>query len=72
VAIITLPAYDIVKKKDNKFVWVEAAHDIQSAKKRVSELSRHSDGEFVIFNEHTLEVVATFETPISFGPTVNM
>ena len=65
MAIITLPAYDIVKKKDNDFVWVEAAHDIQSAKKRVSELSRHSDAEFVIFNEHTLQVVATFETPIN-------
>jgi predicted kinase len=61
-----LPAYDIVKKEANNFVWVEAAHDIQSARKRVSELSRHSDAEFVIFNEHTLQVVATFETPISF------
>ena len=61
-----IPAYDIVKKEDNNFVWVEAAHDIQSAKKRVYELSRHSDAEFVIFNEHTLQVVATFETPISF------
>jgi hypothetical protein len=51
---------------DSSFVWVEAAHDIQSAKKRVYELSRHSDAEFVIFNEHTLQVVATFETPIGF------
>src|SRR6266853_6608731 len=65
VAIMTLPTYDIVKKQDNNFVWVEAAHDIQSATKRVNELSRHSDAEFVIFNEHTLQVVATFETPIS-------
>jgi hypothetical protein len=64
--IMTLPAYDIMKKEDNNFVWVEAAHDIQSAKKRISELSRHSDAEFVIFDEHTLQVVATFETPISF------
>ena len=55
-----LPAYDIVKKEDDNFVWVEAAHDIQSAKKRVNELSRHSNAEFVIFNEHTLQVVATF------------
>jgi hypothetical protein len=30
-----IPAYDIVKKEDNNFVWVEAAHEIQSAKKRV-------------------------------------
>jgi hypothetical protein len=66
VTIMTLPTYDIVKKEDNNFVWVEAVHDIQSAKKRVYELSRHSDAEFVIFNEHTLQVVATFETPVSF------
>ena len=59
VTIMTLPAYDILKKNDNNFVWVDAAHDIQSAKKRVNELSRHTDAEFVIFNEHTLQVVAT-------------
>jgi hypothetical protein len=58
VLTMTLPTYDIVKKQDNNFVWVEAAHDIQSAKKRVNELSRHTDAEFVIFNEHTLQVVA--------------
>jgi hypothetical protein len=55
-----------LRKEDNNFVWVEAADDIQSAKKRVYELSRHSDVEFVILNEHTLQVVATFETAISF------
>ena len=60
MTIMNLPAYDIVKKEDDTFVWVEAAHDIQSAKKRVNELSRHSNAEFVIFNEHTLQVVATF------------
>ena len=60
----TLCPYDIVKKEANNFVWVEAARDIQSAKKRVHELARHSDDEFVIFNEHTLQVIETFETPI--------
>jgi hypothetical protein len=66
VAIVTVPSYDIVKKEDNNFMWVEAAHDIESAKKRVDELSRQSDAEFVIFNEDTLQVVATVETPVSF------
>ena len=65
VTIGAFPTYDIVKKEGNSFVWVEAAHDIQSARKRVNELSRHGEAEFVIFNEHTLQVVATFETPIS-------
>jgi hypothetical protein len=64
VTIMTLPPYDIVMKEGKNFVWVEAAHDIHSAKKRVYELSRHSDAEFVIFNERTLQVVATFDTPI--------
>jgi hypothetical protein len=63
---MTLPSYDIVKKEDNNFVWVEASHDIQAAKNRVYELSRHSDAEFVIFNERTLQVVAAVETPIGF------
>ena len=63
MTIRTFPTYDIVKKEGNNFVWVEAAHDIQSAKKRVDELSRQSDAEFVIFNERTLQVVATFDTP---------
>jgi hypothetical protein len=54
-----------VKKEGNNFVWVEAAHDIQSAKNRVYELSRDSDAQFVIFNEHTLQVVNTFETSTS-------
>ena len=63
---MTLPAYDIVMKEDNNFVWVDAAHDIQSAKKRVSELSQNSDAEFVIFNEHTLQVVTTLRYPSAF------
>jgi hypothetical protein len=62
-----IPAYDILKKEDNNFVWVEAAHDIQSAKKRVYELSRDIDAEFVIFNEHTLQVVAPLRDQSAFN-----
>jgi hypothetical protein len=59
-----MPTYDIVMKEGKNFMWVDAAHDIQSAKRRVYELSRHRDVEFVIFDEHTLQLVSTFETPI--------
>jgi hypothetical protein len=65
VLTMTSCPYDIVKKEGNNFVWVAAAHDIQSAKNRVYELSQDSDAQFVIFNEHTLQVVATFETSTS-------
>jgi predicted kinase len=53
---MAFPTYDIVKKERKNFVWVDAAHDIESAKRRVYELSRNSDAEFVIFNERTLQV----------------
>jgi hypothetical protein len=57
---MTFPTYDIVKKEGDTFMWVDAAHDIESAKRRVSELSQNSDAEFVIFNEDTLQLVPTF------------
>jgi hypothetical protein len=60
VPIMTFPTYDIVKKEGDTFMWVDAAHDIESAKRRVSELSQNSDAEFVIFNEDTLQLVPTF------------
>jgi hypothetical protein len=66
MTMMTLPSHDILKKEANNFVWVEATHDIQSAKTRVYELSRHSDAEFVIFNEHTLQVVALLRHPSAF------
>jgi predicted kinase len=53
---MAFPTYDIVKKERKNFVWVDAPHDIESAKRRVYELSRNSDAEFVIFNEQTLQV----------------
>ena len=57
---MTLPAYDIMKKHGTDFVWMEAVQDFESAKKRVTELSRDSNSEFVIFNGRTLQVVANF------------
>ncbi len=57
---MSLPAYEIFKKEKTDFMWMEAAQDIESAKKRVTELSRDSNVEFVVFNARTLQVVANF------------
>ena len=63
---MTLPTYDIMKKEHNKFVWVEAAPDIQSAKKRVYELSRHGDAEF---NHLALTILGMLGTYWLLGPS---
>ena len=46
---------------------MDAAKDIDSAKKRVSELSRDSNTEFVVFNERTQQVVSSLDGRFHFG-----
>ena len=62
-----LSAYHILKKQGTDFVWMDAAKDIDSAKKRVNELSRDGNTEFVVFNERTQQVVASFDGRFHFG-----
>jgi hypothetical protein len=54
---MTLPAYDIFKKDAAAMIWVEAVKDLESAKMRVKELSRDSNTEYAIFNQHTKKIV---------------
>jgi len=54
---MTLPAYDILKKDAAAMIWVEAVEDLESAKMRVRELSRDSNTEYAIFNQHTKQIV---------------
>jgi hypothetical protein len=48
---MSLPAYEIFKKEQTDFTWVGAAQELESAKKRIKELSGHSDAEFVVFDQ---------------------
>jgi hypothetical protein len=54
-----LPAYDIFKKKDSQLIWVEAAHDLPLAKKRIEELARQNRLEFVVYDQRAKRIVAT-------------
>jgi hypothetical protein len=56
-------AYDILKKDAAELVWLEAAHDLETAKDRVKELAARSDGEYVIFDQRTRRIVASFPAP---------
>ena len=53
-------AYDILKKDAAELVWLEAAHDLETAKSRVKEIAARSDGEYVIFDQRTRRIVASF------------
>src|SRR5689334_21996973 len=54
-------AYDILLKKNAEdVIWVEVAHDLESAKSRVEELAARSHGEYVIFDQRARKIVAQF------------
>jgi hypothetical protein len=53
-----LPTYDIFKKDASAaMIWVESVEDLESAKMRVRELSRDSNTEYAVFNQHTKQIV---------------
>lgn len=56
---MALPSYDILKKDSAALVWVEAVDDLESAKRRIQELSSRSngDGEYVIFDQRSRQIV---------------
>ena len=65
---MTLPAYDIFKKDGAEgLIWIGAAPDLESARMRITELSRQVEAEFVIYNQDTQQVVASFKTPATNG-----
>jgi hypothetical protein len=50
-------AYDILKKDAATLIWVEAVYDLETAKLRVRELVASSQGEFVIFDQRTRQII---------------
>ena len=58
-------AYDILKKEAATLVWVEASHDLESARSRVKELVADSHGEYVIFDQRARQIIANGSSPSS-------
>jgi len=64
---MALPPYDILKKDAAALVWVEAVDDLDTAKLRVKELSAKSQGEYVIFDQRTRQIIEKVTAPaVSF------
>jgi len=56
------PSYDILKKDAAALIWVEALDNLESAKLRIRELAARSEGEYVIFDQRTRQIVDRFTT----------
>ena len=56
--IMTSAQYDIFKKHESEFVWIETAHDLDSAKKRIEELAAQGGGKFVVYDQRARQIVA--------------
>ena len=52
--------YDILKKDVlGNPIWVESAEDLRKASVRIEELTFHSPGEYIVFNQQTSQIVTT-------------
>ena len=51
------PKYDIFKKTDNSVVWVEAAEDIVTAKKRLISLRSTTPDEYKLWDSSRQEFI---------------
>jgi hypothetical protein len=51
--------YDIFKQHDSELVWIEAAQDITSAKKRIEALATETQGQYVVYDQRTKRIVAS-------------
>lgn len=68
--MIATAQYDILKrKKDGAYVWLEAAVDLEEAKRRMGELSRRDCEDYLVFSQRTQEVVAFLKAPPEHDPS---
>jgi hypothetical protein len=59
------PSYDILRKDAAALVWVQAMDNLELAKLRIRELAARSEGEYVIFDQRTRQIVDRFTTPVN-------
>jgi hypothetical protein len=53
-------SYDIFRRgAAGDHIWVEAAHDLESAKTRIIELSAEKPGQYVVFNQRSGRMVSS-------------
>jgi hypothetical protein len=69
-AMIAIAQFDILKRtKDGAYVWLEAALNLEEAKKRMWELSRRDCEDYLVFSQRTQEIVAFLNAPPQCDPS---
>jgi hypothetical protein len=52
-------SFDILKRHpDGSFNWIEAVHDLQTAKARLEQLVVASPGDYFVFDQKSQQIVA--------------
>ena len=57
--LVTSPQYDIFEQKEAELIWVEAARDLVSARKRIEELAAQHGKQYVVYDQRTKRIVVT-------------
>jgi hypothetical protein len=58
--VAVVPYLDILKRsKDGAYIWLEAAYDLEEAKKCLLDLSRGNSEEFFVYSQRTQQVVVS-------------
>ena len=53
-----IPQFDIFRMKKGEYVWLEVAKTLDNAKVRVQELGATQPGEYLIFNQNTVQSIS--------------
>jgi hypothetical protein len=51
--------YNIFKRGHAELIWVEAVQDLESAKKRIEELAKQNNSEYVVYDHSAKRIVAS-------------
>ncbi len=57
--LVSSPQYDIFEQKEAELIWVEAARDLVSARKRIEELAAQHGKQYVVYDQRTKRIVVT-------------
>ena len=57
--VVASPQYDIFEQIEAELIWVEAARDLVSARKRIEELAAQNNRQYAVYDQRTKRIVAT-------------
>jgi hypothetical protein len=57
--LVSSPQYDIFEQIEAELIWVEAARDLVSARKRIEELAAQNGKQYLVYDQRTKRIVVT-------------